>query len=418
MNRAAPDGTPLMEAALAGSAPLVRLLLEHKADAAVGAPVSTLPKGVPRFRGRGASSIRFGGRMLRGAIDAVPPPQTRGVAGRQVSKPFAWRVSPLHCGAAAKQESGELPAHCAARGGHAHILELLAAAPGGAATLGAAAAGSGATPLTLAASSRAPGGEGAAALLIARGADVAAIDKVGNTAAHTAAIAGNAGVLRALLAAGEAGKALTAAANAAGRTPLHCAAALGRAEAVALLLASGADARAADAAGATPLHLVAKSLMFESRDTQEAAARALLAAGADAGAVDAAGQPSTAYAAAGSALRELLLTAAPSTSGATDSNAAAAAATQEAPAGAAEAQPRPAPAPASAPRRGTKASAAGAALETSEAGGGGAEALILKEALRPHTSEEPEGWRLGSEVARACAGGAGGSAGGRGGSSE
>lgn len=42
VNRAAPEGTPLAEAALGGSEELVRLLLERGADQAVGSPVSSL----------------------------------------------------------------------------------------------------------------------------------------------------------------------------------------------------------------------------------------------------------------------------------------------------------------------------------------------------------------------------------------
>lgn len=74
-------------------------------------------------------------------------------------------------------QDGDLPMHRAARGGHAAIMRVLEQQPGGAEALQMRNA-EGKTPLILACGA-AEGGCEAVALLLERGADVAATDKVG-----------------------------------------------------------------------------------------------------------------------------------------------------------------------------------------------------------------------------------------------
>ncbi|GBF87725.1 hypothetical protein Rsub_00436 [Raphidocelis subcapitata] len=314
VNRIAPDGTALMEAAAAGREDIARLLLDSKADPCIG-------------------------------VD------------------------------------GDLPAHRAARFGHAAVLRLLDAQQGAAAGTLRAPNAEGRTPLMVACCMR-DGGAEAAELLLARGADPCGADAAGNTCLHIAALAGNAELARLLLAAPGV-RALASAPNARGRTPLHLAAAFGGEAAARELIAAGADARAADADGATPLHALAKSLMV-SADSAAAVAELMLQRGADAGARDGQGRTALDYASL-LPLRRVLGGGGPSTSS-----------------GAEEEGRRPA---AVSRKEGVNASLrdvlqaeAAAAAAAGAATPSPADAFLLKEALRTRTSEEPEGWKLGSEV--------------------
>ena len=86
-------------------------------------------------------------------------------------------------------------------------------------------------------------------MLLAKGADVCAMDAQGNTPLHAAALQGDVGIIQKLLAKG----ADLAAKNKNGETPLHRACWYGNLDAARLLVAKGAVLKAADAAGRTPL---------------------------------------------------------------------------------------------------------------------------------------------------------------------
>jgi ankyrin repeat protein len=89
----------------------------------------------------------------------------------------------------------------------------------------------------------------AAALLLARGADVNARDHSGQTALHWAATAGQEDVAEVLIASGAD---VNLKSSLSGWTPLHLAAKLGRTNFAALLLSHGADVGIKDKSGAAP----------------------------------------------------------------------------------------------------------------------------------------------------------------------
>lgn len=93
-----------------------------------------------------------------------------------------------------------------------------------------------------------------AVMLLVKGADVKARDKLWCTPLHLAAQSGCVELAGLLLAEGADADAVTHR----GKTPLHLAAACGHAEMAKLLLAGGADVNAQDADGDTPLRCAAK----------------------------------------------------------------------------------------------------------------------------------------------------------------
>jgi len=109
-------------------------------------------------------------------------------------------------------------------------------------------------------------------LLLAGGSDISGVDKLCKTPLHWAASQGCSEVVKLLLAEG----AQIGDVDVSGRTPLHWAAHGSHPEVVSLLLAGGADVEASDLSGKTPLHLVGHSEV----------ARLLLAGGAQTGAID------------------------------------------------------------------------------------------------------------------------------------
>ena len=111
-----------------------------------------------------------------------------------------------------------------------------------------------------------------AAALVRAKANVRAVTRIGAyTPLHIAARAGNAGVVRVLLA----GASDVKSATTSGATPLHLAAAAGNADVVKALLTKGADPNARESSwGQTPL-------MFAAEYNRAAAVRALLQRGAD-----------------------------------------------------------------------------------------------------------------------------------------
>ncbi|KIZ06263.1 Ankyrin-1 [Monoraphidium neglectum] len=290
---------------------------------------------------------------------------------------------------------GDLPAHRAARSGHAAVLRILEQLPGGPEALLAPNA-DGKTPLMLV-SALQEGGAEAAAFLMERGADPCAADKAGSTALHTAATSGNAPVARLLLATLH-GEQLASAANVQGRTPLHLAALFGHEGVVRALMERKADVSAADQDGCTPLHMLCKSLMIGA-EAQVDVARAIIASGADPSARDGLGRSCADYA-AGPALQQLLAGGVASTSrGAGE-----------------QLEVRASPKVVSlkqgpskkellqeALQEGLATSGVSVAVAISDgeevAAAAGPEAFLIKQALRKHTSEEPDGWKLGSEVA-------------------
>jgi len=253
----------------------------------------------------------------------------------------------------------------------------------------------GKTPLMMACC-MAEGGSEAAQFLLEHGANPAAADNSGNTPIHLAAIAGNEGVLKLLLAR-QGGPAPVRAANARGHTPLHLAAAFGHEQVVRELMGRKVDLKAADQDGCTPLHMLCKSVMCSAR-TQASLAQLMLSSGADPAAKDVAGCSCIDYAST-AALQQLLNGGMASTSGG---------ATAQQPAGVrAGAQVSKA-----ASKKGQKLqaamqqglAAAGVAITIvpgeGEAPAAGTDAFLIKEALRQHTSEEPDGWKLGAHVSQ------------------
>jgi ankyrin repeat protein len=99
-----------------------------------------------------------------------------------------------------------------------------------------------------------------AGVLIARGADVDARTKTGETMLHRAAFEGDLAAVDLLMSHG----ASIAARDVSGFTPLHRAAQAGRFDVAARLLALGADGRAAAADGTTPLTLAAGDSQMEA----------------------------------------------------------------------------------------------------------------------------------------------------------
>ena len=91
-------------------------------------------------------------------------------------------------------------------------------------------------------------------MLIERGADVAAQDKVGETPLHLASRNGEEEVARMLIECG----ADVAAQNKDGETPLHRASQKGKVEVTRMLIECGADVSAQTKHGETPLHLASK----------------------------------------------------------------------------------------------------------------------------------------------------------------
>lgn len=284
-----------------------------------------------------------------------------------------------------KKLNGNSALHMAARFGHQDAiavltteLELPAAA--------LAANDEGKTPLMLACSLP-TGGEAVVQFLLGVGADPAAVDVAGNNALHHTAVSGNAALTKLLLASGKAGPAAQAAVNSSGRTPLHVAASLGRAEVVQLLLQQkqAAAATIADKDGSTVLHLVAKCLLSNGT-TQLDMAKSLMQAGANPAAVDAAGFTAEHY--ASGALKKLLasptgavVAPVPEDAVLATSSSGAVPQQQAAPAGKAEKLSQ---------------ALASAMAETETAAG--SDSWVVKQALRRHTSEEADGWKLTTAV--------------------
>jgi len=136
------------------------------------------------------------------------------------------------------------------------------------------------TPLLLAARMREPASARLVTLLVARGADTDAADRLGRSPLHLAALAGNAANTRVLLAAGADVGRVDARR---GATAAHYAAAFARVDAIRLFCAAEPekvrDAR--DAHGRSPLHW---SALSAHRDWASAGARDVVSALLDAGA--------------------------------------------------------------------------------------------------------------------------------------
>jgi hypothetical protein len=163
-----------MDAAAFGHEEIVRFLLENKADAQLG--VVRTHHGDWRQRWRLAGSAVVG--TPQGRSDACLSAQN---ACRKQPSPMqatriCMRCPTLPCTAMRPPQDGDLPAHRAARSGHAAVLRILEQLPGGPEALLAPNA-DGKTPLMLV-SALQEGGAEAAAFLMERGADPCAADKV------------------------------------------------------------------------------------------------------------------------------------------------------------------------------------------------------------------------------------------------
>jgi Ankyrin repeats (3 copies) len=101
-----------------------------------------------------------------------------------------------------------------------------------------------------------------AELLLARGADVRAHGREGETPLHVAAISGNEAQMRVLLD----HRAEIDARDASGKTPLHNAATLARIDAASFLVSRGADVSLRNRNGETSLHLVPKDVEKHLRE--------------------------------------------------------------------------------------------------------------------------------------------------------
>jgi hypothetical protein len=166
------------------------------------------------------------------------------------------------------EQHGQLPLHAAAGGGHATVVEVLAAAglPVNARNRGKRA------PLHEAVRG---GHVAAVAALLAAGAECNIADAVKHTPLHFAAMFKRPDLVAPLVRAG----AYVDAANVHLATPLHRAAEAGAVAVVEALLHAGADVDAQDSSLRTPLYVAV-------RDGRVSAARALLAGGANAAAAD------------------------------------------------------------------------------------------------------------------------------------
>jgi ankyrin repeat protein len=161
--------------------------------------------------------------------------ETALAAGASVNAVDAKGLSPLGL-------SGLTPLGLASAYGHRNVVELLLNQGANISAVDAM----GQTPLHLAAQY---GNVDVAALLIEHGADVDARDIFGVTPLQCAAVRGDKNVSSLLIKRG----AIVNAQNSNGRTALHLAATEGHREVVALLLAHGADVRIRSSFGQTPL---------------------------------------------------------------------------------------------------------------------------------------------------------------------
>uniref|UniRef100_A0A383WG28 Uncharacterized protein n=1 Tax=Tetradesmus obliquus TaxID=3088 RepID=A0A383WG28_TETOB len=281
---------------------------------------------------------------------------------------------------------GNSALHMAAHFGHQAAIEVLAAElemPAAA----LAANNEGKTPLMLACSLPA-GGEAVVQYLLGIRADPAAADAAGNNALHHAALAGNAALVKLLLDSGKAGPVAQAAANSNGRTPLHVAACFGRSDVAQLLLQQkqAGVVATADKDGSTVLHLVVKSLLC-NQATQLDMAQAFIRAGANPAALDAAGFAAEHYAAG--AVKKLL---------ASPAGAAVAAPPMPEDAVLATSSSGALPQQQATPAGKAEKLRQALAIAMAENEAAGSESWVVKQALRRHTSEEQDGWKLTTAV--------------------
>lgn len=264
--------TPLCVAAFTGNEPVLRLLVEKGADVGAKGPDEATPLHLAAHRG---------------------------------SQPAVQLLLDRGADVRARNRYGNTPLHTLAYGaGNPEVAQLLLAAG---ADLEArnndGEPGNGQTPLSAAA---AGGHVALTQLLLARGADVAAVDGTGATPLHWAALKGHAETVRLLLDGG----APTRVKDRAGATPaahcvfqnrlecltlihqrdatvlgvqgengvtlLHVAAGLGHADIVRFLLGQGLKPDARDSAGVTPLHAAAQRLTRADLEGMQAQAEALL----------------------------------------------------------------------------------------------------------------------------------------------
>ena len=243
------ESTPLNLASRNGHVEVVRLLVEHGADATTQDELGW----TPLHWASAAGSVEVTRILIENGADVTAQDEDGLTPLHRASKSGCVDLARLlvehGADASARTKDGSTPLHNAAESGNAEVAHFLVEHGADATAQDEV----GETPLHRVSNHE------IARLLVELGAEVTAKDKYGSTPLHVAASFGNVEVALFLVEHG-------ADANSqdeSGLTPLHWASELANVEVAYLLIEHGADATAQDKSGSTPLHWVSHLLGAE-----------------------------------------------------------------------------------------------------------------------------------------------------------